>query len=256
MPYVKIGTSEKGNNKGSCLKLVNYLDKENKEKNIEDKEHFFSREEEMIPRYKVIDHIDSNRGQLGKNDAKFYMLTVNPSSEELKHINNDQKALKEYTRSVMEAYAENFNKGLRSKDLVWYAKLEESRAYKGFDKEVKKGLKNQGEKKDGLNTHVHVIVSRKDAGNKLKLSPMTNHKNTSKGAVKGGFNRVNFKMKSMLIFDEKFKFVRKENELERYRVEKYGSPEEKRLYKMKKQVALTQDKNKTVERKSKRGMSM
>ena len=42
-----------------------------------------------------------------------------------------------------------------------------------------------------LNMHCHLIVSRKDQSNKKKLSPLTNHKNTKKGKVIGGFDRVN-----------------------------------------------------------------
>ena len=40
--------------------------------------------------------------------------------------------------------------------------------------------------------HAHIIVSRKDMSNKLKLSPATNHRGTQKGAVKGGFDREAF----------------------------------------------------------------
>lgn len=39
--------------------------------------------------------------------------------------------------------------------------------------------------------HCHLIVSRKDLTNKKKLSPLTNHKNTKNGVIKGGFDRVN-----------------------------------------------------------------
>lgn len=39
--------------------------------------------------------------------------------------------------------------------------------------------------------HCHLIVNRKDQKNRKKLSPLTNHKNTKKGTVTGGFDRVN-----------------------------------------------------------------
>ncbi len=39
--------------------------------------------------------------------------------------------------------------------------------------------------------HCHLIVSRKDQANKKKLSPLTNHKDTKNGVIKGGFDRVN-----------------------------------------------------------------
>jgi hypothetical protein len=44
--------------------------------------------------------------------------------------------------------------------------------------------------KGRLNMHCHLIVSRKDQSNKVKISPLTNHRNTKKGAIKGGFDRT------------------------------------------------------------------
>ena len=42
----------------------------------------------------------------------------------------------------------------------------------------------------------HLIMSRKEQSNKKKLSPLTNHKNTKNGTIKGSFDRVNlFKRK-------------------------------------------------------------
>ena len=37
----------------------------------------------------------------------------------------------------------------------------------------------------------HLIMSRKEQSNKKKLSPLTNHKNTKNGTIKGSFDRVN-----------------------------------------------------------------
>lgn len=34
-------------------------------------------------------------------------------------------------------------------------------------------------------------MSRKEQSNKKKLSPLTNHKNTKNGTIKGSFDRVN-----------------------------------------------------------------
>ena len=81
--------------------------------------------------------------------------------------------------------------------------------------------------------HVQVIVSRKDAENRMKLSPLSHHRGTKKGPVKGGFDRVNFKLKSMEQFDRMFGYERKVNELERYQVMKYGTKEEKAAYQQK-----------------------
>ena len=57
--------------------------------------------------------------------------------------------------------------------------------------------------------HAHVIVSRKNITNKIKISPLTNHKSTTKGAIKGGFDRKNFYEKVEQSFDDKFKYNRK-----------------------------------------------
>lgn len=38
--------------------------------------------------------------------------------------------------------------------------------------------------------HCHLIVSRKDQSNKVKISPLTNHRNTKKGVITGGFDRT------------------------------------------------------------------
>lgn len=52
--------------------------------------------------------------------------------------------------------------------------------------------------------HCHLIVSRKDQSNKKKLSPLTNHKITKKGAIKGGFDRTNLFQQAETGFDKLF----------------------------------------------------
>lgn len=82
--------------------------------------------------------------------------------------------MKRYIREVViPEYAKNFNKGLSAEDIKFYGKVH-------FDR-------NRSDNK--LNMHCHLIVSRKDQSNKKKLSSLTNHKNTKKGAIKGGFDR-------------------------------------------------------------------
>ena len=56
--------------------------------------------------------------------------------------------------------------------------------------------------------HCHLIVSRKDQTNKKKLSPLTNHKNTKKGTVIGGFDRENLFQQAELGFDKLFNYNR------------------------------------------------
>ena len=56
--------------------------------------------------------------------------------------------------------------------------------------------------------HCHLIVSRKDQANKKKLSPLTNHKNTTKGVIKGGFDRVSLFQQAEKGFDKLFGYNR------------------------------------------------
>jgi len=83
--------------------------------------------------------------------------------------------MKRYIRKVfIPEYAKNFYKGLSAEDIKFYGKIHFNR--------------NRSENR--LNMHCHLIVSRKDQSNKVKLSPLTNHRNTKKGAIKGRFDRV------------------------------------------------------------------
>lgn len=142
---------------------------------------------------------------------------------------------------------------LTSNDLLWYGKVETQRTHKPTDKyiiqnqellkEIEKLSKykilNQsnintlesqlirneqnipiqaGMKKDGLQYHVHVVVSRHDKTmekpeNKISLSPLANHKKGKmyQGADVG-FNRDSFFQKAEQVFDTKFDYNRLEQE--------------------------------------------
>lgn len=213
MPVIKIDNPQ-GRNAGSSAKMVNYLDKENFQQGTE-KQLYFNQDSDQVRSDEVIKGLDENKGQLGKDQDKFYSISTNFSQKELKHLEKlypdkteRQEKIKEYQREVMDEYAKNFNKGLKGEDLRYYGKIETQRHYKGTDEEVKQGKAKQGELKQGDQTHVHTLVSRKDQANKIKLSPLTNHKNTSRGAVQGGFNRSEFQSKCQQTFDKKFEYKR------------------------------------------------
>jgi hypothetical protein len=53
-----------------------------------------------------------------------------------------------------------------------------------------------------------LIVSRKDQAGKKKLSPATNHRNTTKGAIKGGFDRTHLFESVEKGFDKLFNYDR------------------------------------------------
>ena len=191
------------NNAGSSRQLVSYLeheDLERMEKGIYT-DGFFTLTDDNIYKSKVINDIDTIIGQLLKTDAKFFAIHVSPSESELRAMGNTEKekaeAMKRYIREVfIPEYAKNFNRGLSEADIKFYGKIH-------FDR-------NRSDNQ--LNMHCHLIVSRKDQTNKKKLSPLTNHKNTKKGTVTGGFDRVNLFQQLEQGFDKLFGYNRQLSE--------------------------------------------
>lgn len=107
------------------------------------------------------------------------------------------EAMKRYIREVfIPEYAKNFNKELSASDIKFYGKIH-------FDR-------NRSDNE--LNMHCHLIISRKDQANKKKLSPLTNHKSTKNGVIKGGFDRVNLFQQAEQGFDKLFRYNRPQTE--------------------------------------------
>lgn len=191
------------NNASSSRQLANYLeheDLERMEKGIYT-EGFFNLTDDNIYKSKVIKDIDTNIGQLLKTDAKFYAIHVSPSEKELLAMGNSEQeqaqAMKHYIREVfIPEYAKNFNKKLSASDIKFYGKIH-------FDRSRSKNKQNM---------HCHLIVSRKDQANKKKLSPLTNHKDTKNGVIKGGFDRVNLFQQAEQGFDKLFDYNRQQSE--------------------------------------------
>ena len=182
------------NNSGSSRQLANYLEHEDLER-IEKgiyTEGFFNLTDDNIHKSKVIKDIDTNIGQLLKTDAKFFAIHVSPSENELRAMGNTEQekaeAMKRYIREVfIPEYAKNFNKGLSEADIKFYGKIH-------FDRSRSDNEQNM---------HCHLIV---------KLSPLTNHKNTKNGVIKGGFDRVNLFLQVELGFDWLFSYNRQQTE--------------------------------------------
>ena len=227
------------NNAGTCRQLANYMeheDLERMEKGIYT-EGFFNLTKDNIYKSKVIKDIDSNIGQLLKTDAKFYAIHVSPSEKELRAMGNTEQkqaeAMKRYIREVFTPeYAKNFNKELSASDIKFYGKIH-------FDR-------NRSDNE--LNMHCHLIVSRKDQTNKKKLSPLTNHKNTKNGIIKGGFDRVNLFQQVESGFDKLFDYKRQQTEsFDYHNTIKNGSINEQlRLHKQEIQfseIKINQDRN-------------
>ena len=191
------------NNVGSSRQLANYMEHEDLERMEKGTyiDGFFNLTEDNIYKSKVIKDMDTNIGQLLKIDAKFYAIHVSPSEKELRAMGNTEQeqaeAMKRYIRKVfIPEYAKNFNKGLSEIDIKFYGKIH-------FDR-------NRSDNE--LNIHCHLIVSRKDQANKKKLSLLTNHKNTKKGAVTGGFDRVNLFQQAEQGFNKLFGYDRQQSE--------------------------------------------
>jgi len=232
--YINITDSATADNKGSSSGLVGYLEKENRLYHQKEPENWFNHQRANFEAYEVRQAIDQNVAKLGKADAKFFLINISPSQKEIRHLQElhggigAEEALKKYSEKVMDEYAKNFKRtGIESaKDLVWFAKLEHFRYYSYKDKEVISGTKKRGERKEGQQMHVQIIVSRKDATNKIKLSPMNNSKgrNALHSKKLGQFNRMAFKQSGEILFDKLFSFDRQLNETLAYaNVQKHGN---------------------------------
>ncbi|WDF69206.1 DUF5712 family protein [Sphingobacterium oryzagri] len=216
--FINISASETGNNKGSSSALVQYLEKENKGRHRSEHEAWFNGGDRSIQPHEVRMAIDGNISKLGKNDSKFFLINLSPSSKELAHLlvvygeEGLKDQLKSFAERMMDEYARNFKReGVKSSaDLLWFAKVEDQRYYRHTDKAVKEGIRKVGDIKEGLQTHVQIIVSRKDITGRIKLSPQ----NTSKGsnakhsAKLGQFDRKAFKQSGEHVFDTMFGFQR------------------------------------------------
>lgn len=196
------------NNSGSCRRLGNYLEHEDLERMERGiyTEGFFNLTEENLYKSQVVKDIDNHKAQLLKTDAKFYAIHISPSAKELQVMGRSEQeqaeAMRKYVREVfIPEYAKNFNKGLSADDIKFYGKIH-------FDRDRSENADN--------NMHCHIIVSRKDQSNKIKLSPLTNHRKTKKGVIKGGFDRTNLFQQAEQGFDRLFGYNRQITETFEY----------------------------------------
>jgi hypothetical protein len=222
-------------NTGSSKALANYLDKE--------QQHgWFDHTKEDIRSEDVVRNIDQNgKGQLGKNDWKFIEVEYNPSHKEQQKIvelatgkkgvqsfrdlnPKEQQQVKdkfrEFVRTAQDSQAKNYNRGNINSgaDLKYYAKIETQRKYKGTDDAVINGQAKQGDLKEGLNMHAHIIQSRKAVDRTTKLSPVSKHrKQTDKNKIQQGFDRNVFAKKIEQDFDKLYGYGRDVKETLEYK---------------------------------------
>jgi hypothetical protein len=205
-------------NTGSCSDVVSYLQHEDAERlqKGQTQETFFNQEQDRISPKEVTSKIDNNRKGLKAKEAKFYVITVAPSRDELRKMGATKEeqaaAMKDYIRTeVMPKYADGFNKGLKAGDLEYYGKIHFER-----------------HEKDGEDLHAHIVVSHKTKNNGKSISPMTNHTGKKKtGAAQGGFERKEWFSSCEKAFDKRFDYDRNVKESFEYKnAMKNGTPKE------------------------------
>lgn len=193
-------------NTGSSCETVEYVGHEDKEREKAGKEAlpFTTADGVPVKKEEVIDRIDRNHHHLKMDDVKFFHMVVAPSPKEILKMGKDEQEVYQNSlkliKKISDAYALNFHRdGIEdSSDIVIYWKPHFSR-----------------ENDDVLEFHLHAIIARNSRpvdGKSMKLSPMTNHKNTEKGPIRGGFDRAQFYEECEKIFDEQFDYKREVDE--------------------------------------------
>ncbi|TXK74068.1 MobB family relaxase [Mesonia sp. K4-1] len=121
--------------------------------------------------------------------------------------------LKTEIRNIQEGRAEGNTKRMKKE----IAKLERQAPHQQNGKRIVQGMQ-----KDGNQSHIHIIVSRKDASNSVSLSPGSKHKASEVEMhgkkVKRGFDRDTFFAKAEKTFDKTFGYKR--NFAETYKARK------------------------------------
>ena len=172
-----------GDNKGSSGTLMDYLDKEDKDKEPGEKEGFFNDEKEGISKIKARNIIDKNNVRLGEKDTKFYMLSINPSWKEIEHLekeitkelkqefdkNNKEHTqlldskMKDFTKDVMKIYADCFYREKENKQVTSQINRLESDLKAGnFENKLDKFDKEETIKELKLRQYERLVIDPKE----------------------------------------------------------------------------------------------
>lgn len=210
--YCEFSVNKETKNTESVEGFVFYLEKEDKNRDVNDQEYgFFNEHEVNMDHEKAVENLEHTyfKKGLGTHDTKFYSVMIAFSEAELKGRSNE-----DLISFVRDNFSEIYSQGVMGKDvdpsnICWVGKLEEERTFKGDDLEVKEGRAKSGDLKPGDNRHVHVIVTRKTFDDK-QISPLSNHfrEGVNKGAVKSGYDQDVFKLEIEKRFDKNFSYVR------------------------------------------------
>lgn len=212
--YVKFDKpTGKHGNTGSSSQFCNYLEKENKGKELDEQEKWFGHTKDDLNKNDVRFSIDKDHQGIGKKEGKFTTGSINITEDEYKSLgktdqereqNFKQYAKEDFTKELAENFTKKDRAGnkidIEKENVNIYYKLERNRQYKGTDEEVKKGEKEQGQDKDEFNTHIHFIVARKTQDGQNRISPTTKNRKE--------FDRNQFLSKAEQSFDKKTGYER------------------------------------------------
>lgn len=181
------GTKNTSSSRG-ILQYLEHEDAERREKGLTIFP-FFMPDGIAVAKEEIADKLDRNHGQLLSLDDKFYHIVIAPDPiKEVPEMGETEEDVYrnavQLARAISNAYAKGFHReGVEGyQDLYIWWKIH-------FFRNGTPGV------------HLHGIVGRK-ARNGKKLSPLTNHRNTQKGPVLGGFDREVFVANCERIFDE------------------------------------------------------
>jgi hypothetical protein len=107
--------------------------------------------------------------------------------------------------------------------LIWFATVHETRKFSGTDQEVKDGKAKSGALKEGLQTHIHVIISARDNEMKITLNP---------NGHKSRFSQADWTKQNIQDFNKTFQYQPKESQNNSQKEKKernYKSSDEKKL---------------------------
>ena len=188
-------------NKGSVARLKNYLIKN--EAKYDRSDLFFTATKNNLSADDFYKIIDNNVKGLEKKEHKFYSFTINPSADELRFIHNDKEKLKEFVRASMVNFNSAHKTLKESDELVWAAIIHDNRVMTAadIDKYKSKGgtYLKLGDMKPGENTHIHVVLSARDATQKKTVTVLT-----AKDHVSKNFQLLNFQQNNQKLFQQMF----------------------------------------------------
>ncbi|MFL1013366.1 MobB family relaxase [Flavisericum labens] len=176
---------------------------------------------ELMKDYVIAFNREINGKQITINDIKYYAKVEHTrqfKGTDKQVIENQPYAskilkLKQEIRKIEKGTL----KGSVKKNRQQIAKLEKSAPHQQNGKRIVQGMN-----KAGNHSHIHIIVSRKDASNKVSLSPGSKYKASNVmidgKLVKRGFDRDAFFSKAEKTFDKTFAYKR--NYAESYHAKK------------------------------------